>query len=60
MLIIKMYLFYKGELDLTITHLKSSTVECVKQIYGFNVTIWGGTKEKKGKKKKKKNRRRRR
>ena len=54
MLNIKMYLLYKGEVDLTNTHFKSITVEGAKQIYEFNVTIWGGTKEKKRKKKKKK------
>jgi hypothetical protein len=51
MLNIKIYLFYTGEVDLTITDLKSSTVESAQPIYGFNFTIWGGADEKKGKKK---------
>jgi hypothetical protein len=47
---IKIHIFYKGEVDLTIAHLKSSTVECAPLIYGFNFTIWGGMDEKKGRK----------
>jgi hypothetical protein len=50
----KIYLFYKGEVDLTITHLKSSAVECAKQICGFNIMISGGTKEEEEEEKKKK------
>jgi hypothetical protein len=49
----KIFLFYKGEVDQTTIRLKSSAVECAKQICGFNVTIWGGTKEEEEKKKKK-------
>ena len=29
--------------------MDSSNVECTKEIYGFNVTIWGGTDQKKRK-----------